>query len=123
MDKILEDIRKDMAVYDQSRHEIGVVDFVRFGDEDPDSPGPETAGPNPIDENKRGSFIENLLDVFGPDDLPEVLRARLVRSGFVRIDGEGLFSADRYIMPDQIQSVAGGKVTLKVDKSDLMKRS
>jgi hypothetical protein len=123
MDRIMRDIRKDMKVYDRNHNEIGVVEFVKFGDEDPATLGFETTGVNPMDRDDKESFIDSLLDVFTHDDLPQALRDRLLRFGFVRIDGEGLFSADRYILPDQIQSVADGKVMLKVKKSELIKQS
>lgn len=121
MDNILQGVRKGMKVCDQNQNEIGVVEFVKFGDEDPTKPGPETAGVNPSDRDSRDSLIENIVEVFQPDDLPQALRDRLLRLGYVRIDGAGLFSADRYITPDQIKSVSGDKVTLMVNKSELPK--
>ncbi|MNU03786.1 hypothetical protein D3C72_2479360 [compost metagenome] len=50
------------------------------------------------------------------------MRQRLLMQGFVRIDSEGIFAADRYVMPDQIAGVADDELMLKVDKAALTKR-
>lgn len=118
---LLQQIHKGMHVYDAERNEVGTVDYVQFGDEDPSQPGAETATVNPGQRDTSDSFVENIIDVFRPDDLPEVLRARLVCHGFVRVDAPGLFNADRYISPDQIQSVSEDKVMLKVRKAELIR--
>jgi hypothetical protein len=39
----------------------------------------------------------------------------------VRIDSDGLFQADRYVMPEQIDSVSGDDVMLNVTKEQLIK--
>lgn len=120
MNNLLSKIRNGMKVYDQSQAEIGTVEYVQFGDEDPLKPGNRAATPGPTDNGNRAEWlVESVLDVFAPDDLPETLRQRLLLYGFVRVDAPGLFDADRYILPNQIQSVDGQRVTLKVSKSEL----
>jgi hypothetical protein len=37
------------------------------------------------------------------------------------MEADGLFAADRYVLPDQISSVIGGKVMLNVTKKQLQK--
>ena len=54
--------------------------------------------------------------------MPETLRERLLREGYIRLDADGLFAADRYILPSQIASAAGDEVTLNVEKDQLIKR-
>jgi hypothetical protein len=44
-----------------------------------------------------------------------------LRHGFIRINASGLFTSDRYAMPDQIASVADDRITLRVAREDLMK--
>lgn len=122
MTNLLEKIQKGMKVLDQDAHEIGTVDFVKFGDEDPDTPVAETAGANPLDETQP-SLAVTMLEVFQPDELPEELRARLIREGFVRMEAPGLFHAERYVLPEQIQAVNEDEVRLNVSKSELIKRS
>jgi hypothetical protein len=122
MNNLLSKIHKGMTVYDQSQNEIGTVEYVQFGDEDPLRPIPRAATPGRTDE--RGDWlVESVLDVFGPDDLPDMLRERLLLYGFIRVDAPGLFAADRYIFPNQIQSVDGSRVTLNVSKNELVQNS
>jgi hypothetical protein len=44
----------------------------------------------------------------------------LLRSGFARVDGQGLFAEDRYITPDQIGSVVDGRVLLNLTQDELI---
>jgi hypothetical protein len=121
MNNLLAKIRKGMRVYDQNQHEIGEVDYVQFGDEDPLRPGTEavTSG----DYGWRGeSIADAIVDVFAPDNLPDTLKSRLLLYGFIRVDAPGLFDADRYILPNQIESVNGDRITLKVTKHELVQR-
>ena len=115
----LRNVEQGMRVFDSDNREIGKVEWVQFGDDDPDTPEVEASGPSgPRDD-------DNLFDViakaFRSDNVPEELRDRLVHQGFVRIDSDGLFQADRYVMPEQIQSVSGDEVTLNVTKEQLVK--
>jgi hypothetical protein len=123
MTTILENIKTGMRVLDQADNEIGTVDYVKFSDEDPRHPGAETASVNPIQRDSRDSLVTNVLDVFSSDDVPDELRDRLLREGFVRVESNGLFHADRYILPNQIQSVNDDEVRLNVMKAALIKRS
>jgi hypothetical protein len=122
MTNLLEKIHKGMKVLDQEAHEIGTVDFVKFGEEDPDKPGVEAAGVDPLDDTQP-SLAVTLMDVFRPDEIPDELRDRLIREGFVRMEAPGLFHADRYVLPEQIQAVNEDEVRLNVSKSELIKRS
>lgn len=116
----LRDIHEGMKVFDTEHHEIGKVDWVRFGADDPTTPGVEAAAPaeDPDDD----SVMEVIARAFRADDLPEEIHERLLEEGFVRIDAEGLFAGERYVMPDQIGSVGSDGVVLNVRKDDLLKR-
>lgn len=120
---LLREIRAGMKVVDNTNSEIGEVDWVKYGDDDPSTPEPEAAGISPIEEQERGeTLIDTIAEVFRADRLPEEIRERLLHQGFVRIDADGLFSADRYVTPDQIARVSDGRLMLKVSKSELLKR-
>lgn len=124
MNNLLSKIQNGMKVYDQSQSEIGTVEYVQFGDEDPLKPTSRAVTPGQVGERNRAEWLmESVLDVFSPDNLPETLRQRLLLYGFVRLDGPGLFDADRYIFPNQIQSVDGQRVTLNVSKNELTQSS
>lgn len=122
MRSLIYQVHEGMTVYDQDHNEIGTVDQVQFGDENPHQPGAETATVHPAQRDTPDSFIDHLVDVFRADDIPEEMRSHLVRHGFIRIDAPGLFNADRYVVADQIASVADDEVVLNVSKTELIRR-
>jgi hypothetical protein len=114
-------IEAGMKVFDRERHEIGKVEYVQFGDDDPDTPEVEAAAPNTLDRRDR-TLVDDIANAFAPgDDMPEEIRERLLEQGFVRIDADGLFAADRYVTPEQIDSVSGEGLMLNVSKDELVK--
>jgi hypothetical protein len=113
-------VHEGMKVFDIAHHEIGKVDRVQMSDDDPATPESEAATPGNLDLRRR-DLIADLAEVFDPDELPEDVRARLLQHGFVRIDANGLFAADRYVTPDQILSVSGDELTLRVSRDELLK--
>jgi hypothetical protein len=68
------------------------------------------------------SLIGDIARAFAPDDMPEELRERLLREGYIRLDTAGLFAVDRYILPEQIMGRDGDALVLKVTKDELMTR-
>jgi len=116
-------LHKGMKVFDSTDTQIGTVDDYKFTDEDPSTPGPETRDVNPIEWERDGDLAHILARAFSPDDnLSDEVKEKLLREGYVRIDADGLFAADRYITPDQIASVEGDRLILNVPKDALMKR-
>lgn len=114
-------VEEGMKVFDREHHEIGKVEYVQFGEDDPETPEVEAAGNSDLRE-RDDSLIDNFAKAFSVDELPEELRERLINQGFVRIDANGLFAADRYITPQQIDSVSGDGLMLNVTKDELIKR-
>jgi len=115
------EIHKGMKVFDRTRKEIGRIDDFRFS-ENEDWPDVE---PTDIDasDRRRATFgLENLAEAFGVERLPQELRERLLREGYIRVDTAGLFSADRYILPEQIASATKDAVTLNVSEDELIRR-
>ena len=123
MNNLLSKVHKGMKVYDQAQNEIGKVEYVQFGDEDPLKPGPETATVSRAQRNQEYTLVHDIANAFQTDDLPDTLKERLMRYGFIRLDASGLFNADRYIFPNQIKSVDGNRVTLNVGKAELVQRT
>ncbi|MCL4251565.1 MAG: hypothetical protein KJ065_25670 [Anaerolineae bacterium] len=112
-------VREDMDVFDVNGDKIGEVDFVRLSDEDPSTEYPETVTPGSVDD-QASTFIEEIADVFTDwPRLPEEMRERLLRSGFVRID-RGLLKSDVIAMPDQITSVTEDAVYLNAAEDKLL---
>ncbi len=117
-------VREGMTVYDARGEAIGTVESVFLGDVSDDAieQGGNAAVSPDIDLSGDKSLVDNIAEVFAPDDLPRELAERLLNSGYVRLDVEGLLAADRYIMPEQISSVTGDSVRLRVSIDDLIKR-
>lgn len=115
------DIHRGMRVFDSTLTEIGTIEDFKFSDEDPGDPGTEIDDLDQSDLERNDSLIENIANAFRSDNLPEELRERLLTEGYVRLDGEGLFAADRYVPASQILSVSGDQLMLSVSKSELLK--
>lgn len=122
MQNFLEQIHEGMKVFDSARHEIGKVEYVRLSDDNPATAEAEAVTPGTLPEHN-DSLMENIAEVFAPDDgLPDEIRDRLLQQGFVRIDSDGLFAADRYVTPDQIGSISADALTLNVTRDELVRR-
>jgi hypothetical protein len=122
MEAIPATVHEGMKVCDRSMDDIGTVETFRLSDEDPTRPGPETASGSPVVQRTENDLVAMLADVFTPDDgLPRQLQEKALREGFVRLDADGLFAADRYIFPEHIDRVEGDRLVLSVRKDDLIK--
>ncbi len=120
---ILALIHKDMEVYDRTNNKVGTVKYVHFGVASEATFDTGQAPATTSEAGARGeSWLDALVDVFDPAEVPEVLRDRLLRHGFVLIDSTGLFSSDRFAMPDQIARVAQDHMILNVLGDELIKR-
>lgn len=122
---LLKQIQKDMKVYDRQGDKIGEVESVYLGSVDEAADafglGPESTDDADLDGGR--SWVEALANVFADDDeLPEELHSRLLRHGFIRIGGSGLFASDYYASSDQIASVSEDRVQLNSLKDELIKR-
>lgn len=119
---VLVQIHEGMDVYDANEDKIGTVSYVRLTDEKASEIGPETATISDTNDPYDNTLVRNLVEAFvGDDDLPQEIRRRLLREGFVRVD-TGILRADRYVTPDQISHVSDENVYLSVT-SDAMIRS
>jgi hypothetical protein len=121
MQNYLMQVEEGMRVYDREHHELGKVERIQLSDDNPGTPEVEAATPGDINL-RRDSIIDNIAEAFTTDELPVAVQARLLQHGFIRIHGAGLFAADRYVTPDQILSVSGDEVVLKVSKNELLKK-
>ncbi len=123
---ILNTIREGMDVYDNEGDRIGQVDFVYFGaaTDVQQNLGTGPAAPAAADDvqMRDDSLIDAFAEVFDPGEVPEELREKLMQSGYIRLDAEGLFAADRFITPEQIASVREKDVQLNVTRDQLIKR-
>jgi hypothetical protein len=113
----IEMVREGMTVVDSAGEKVGKVEGLKMGD-----PGAVTEAGN---ENQDTGFLGDLAEAFVGDerepDVPGPLRARLQRSGYIKVDGGFLFGTDRYVAADRIASVQGDTVHLSVPKDRLPK--
>ncbi len=117
----LRNVQSGMKVFDSNHDEIGKVEFVQFGDDDPETPEMEARSVSDFGDGEN-TLVDAVARAFRTDSLPDELRQRLLHQGFVRIDSNGLFAADRYITPQQIASVADDELMLNVTRDELIKR-
>jgi hypothetical protein len=122
--QLLTRIYEGMTVYDPEGTKIGTVKGVYLGAVSPDA---DERGLGSATTSDPGSPETSLLEDFArtispTEPFPEELRQRLLREGFIRIDCSGIFTADRYAMPDHIAQVVDDQITLRVTRDDLLKR-
>ena len=113
-----------MAVYDPEGKKIGTVKRVYLGavTEAADERGLGAATTS-APEASESSLLEDFAKAISPTEpLPEELRQRLLRRGFIRIDCTGIFTSDRYALSDQIAQVSDDRVTLGAARDALLKR-
>jgi hypothetical protein len=127
-DNILTHIHEGMDVYDGEDRKVGTVDVVYFGavsqEADERGLGPQSVSRS--DEPDGGTTIAG--SAFGGviprgddlDNLEEVLRNRMLREGYVKVDTSGLFSSDVFVLPDQIESISSDAVHLRVAQDELI---
>ncbi len=119
----LQMVHDDMQVYDSSGKKIGRVKQVFFGagtDSIDEGTGGPANTPSPLESSDENTFQTGMANaVFGDNLAPDVLRKRLEKNGFIRID-TGILSRDRFALPDQIASVDGDRVNLKVSENELI---
>lgn len=109
------EVHEGMTVVDVVGEKVGTVRAVRMGD-----PGAVTSEGQGAAEDVQGGVVGALARVFSAaDPVPDGLRERLLRLGFVQIDAAGLFTGDRYAASDEIAEVAGETVHLSVGKDML----
>ena len=111
----IEWVREGMDVLDSAGQHVGTVEIVKMGDPDATTIGADQPG--------EGGLIQDLAEAFGYDeepDVPPALHARLMRAGFIKIDGSGLTDPDYYVTADKIGVVSANTVRLLVRKENLL---
>jgi hypothetical protein len=116
----IELVREGMTVVDSAGEKVGKVEGLKMGD-----PEAVTEQGNELQDT---GFLGDIAEVFVGDerepDVPGPLRAQLLRSGYIKVDAPGfLIETDRYVPADQIASVSGDTVHLRILKDRLMKES
>ena len=110
-------VQEGMHVRDAADQDVGEVEMVQMGD----AMAATTEG---NEEQRPHDALEYVAESLGAErepDVPEPLRSRLVRSGFIKVDGPGLLQTDRYVSSEYVRSVDRDTVRLSVRKQDLVR--
>jgi hypothetical protein len=107
-------VRKGMRVVDSDGLDIGAVERVKMGDPLGLTADRQVAG-------EVDSFLDHVVEsVSGPEpDVSPGLAGRLVRLGYVKVDGEGFADRDRYVAADEIADVTTDEVHLSIPQDQL----
>jgi hypothetical protein len=111
-------VQDGMHVVDSTGEEIGTVELVQMADPDAQTGLGESS--------EDGGLAESLSHaVTGREepDVPEGLAERLARTGFVKIDGKGLFARDFYASADEVADVMDDTVQLTTTRDQLISRA
>jgi hypothetical protein len=115
----IEMVREGMTVVDSAGEKVGKVEGLKMGD-----PESATEAGNELQDT---GFLGDIAEAFAGDerepDVPGPMRARLLRSGYIKIDHGFLIETDRYVSADMIASVGDDTVHLRVPKDQLIKES
>jgi hypothetical protein len=107
----LENVREGMDVVDEGGRELGTVKFVKMGD-------PEAATAEGQTVGGRHGLMDTIADAFtGDDDLPAEEQERLLRMGYIEVDGTGI-GGNLTIAADAVASVTDSTVRLNTRTAD-----
>lgn len=112
----MEQIDGGMRVFDASGEEIGVVEELKMGD-----PGAVTSRCQVAELAPAVVTAPSDLGIGNEPRVPAELTDRLLRKGYLKIDGKGFLAGSSYASADEVDHVVGDRVYLAVDKRDLVK--
>lgn len=106
-------VTEGMRVIDADGEEVGVVDIVRLSD------------PDAVTVQAPVGAAGSLSDLLGETaveepEVPADAAARLLRGGYLKVDGEEPFDVAVYVEADQIADVSDDVVQLSVGTDDLI---
>jgi hypothetical protein len=107
-------ISEGMPVHDRNDQPIGHVQLVYYGG------ASEEAITRALQINDAAIGGERGALDFGEDRLAPELRARLMRHGYIRIEGPGIAGDRRYVTAEQIGEVVGERVLLRASRDELI---
>jgi hypothetical protein len=112
----LAQVQTGMKVVDADGVDVGSVEDMSMSD-----PGAVTTEGE--DFRPTGGIVSNVARALAGDSrepvVPEPMRTRLIRIGYIKLTGSGLLHHERYVRGDCIARVANGRVELSVRKEQL----
>lgn len=135
---ILNQVHEGMEVVGRNGEVLGKVERVYLGNNTMTGPAtpsststsgqgttvvPVTGGsPASFDVDRSVFGSAFTTGIFNEDNISQELGSRLEMNGFIRLESKKLFSRDRYILPEQIETVSGQQVMLNTNFDNLPKR-
>jgi hypothetical protein len=110
-------IQPGMHVVDAAGKEVGKVEDIRMGDPE----AATTEGNEPRHGDTPMDLVADALGHEAEPDVPEPMRSRLIRDGYLKLDGPNLLAADRYVPARYVRGVADDRVQLSVGREDLIR--
>ncbi len=98
-DRVPQRVNEGMPVYDREGEVVGTVKVIYFGG------ASEEAIQRVLHPEEAPAADEGNSSPFDVDNVPKELRARLMRQGYVLVEGPDLTGVKRYIGPEQIEGV------------------
>ena len=105
-------INEGMAVHDRDEQPVGLVQLVYYGG------ASEAAIARTL--QLADAAGEAGWGAFGSDGVPPALRARLLRQGYIRIEGPGIVGLRCYATAEQIGDVSDERVQLRASRDELV---
>lgn len=107
----MDQVREGMKVVSADGDEVGTVDSLKMGNPNAVTDEGQTTG------ESVGPLTEFFGDIFGDADLPQERQERLLRIGYIHIEGKWL-SHDSYVAADEIDRVEADTVYLSSTPND-----
>lgn len=111
-------VQEGMRVLDTTGEEVGQVAYVKMGDPE----AVTTQGNQPGGTGLLEGFADVTPGGHEPH-VPDPLRTNLLRTGFIKIKGHGLFARDRYVSIERIRDVSDRELRLDVATASLEKEA
>ena len=108
-------VHEGMRVVDSRGQDVGKVQFVQMGDPEAITSTGNEGRPTEL----MGKIAAAVLPDEREPDVPEPLRTRLRKSGYIKIDGPDLRDTDRYASSQHVGAVSQDQVRLNVTRDEL----
>lgn len=111
-------VREGMTVLDSAGIEVGTVRMVKMADPQAVTSQGQT---QPADRGLWGA-AERAFGEAEPD-VPAPVAERLLRTGYIKVDANGLMARDLYVPAEDISTVHNGMVRIRAGRDELIEES
>jgi hypothetical protein len=104
-------VTEGMTVYDSAGEAVGVVDELQYG----------TEGETATVPHEHDSLVQEIAEVFAPDEFPAEMRERLLQEGYIRVD-RGVLQGYGYVPESSIHNVTTDGIHLNIPGDRMLVR-